>query len=506
MLQAQDISHTVGTVVVLAWLLLLYLWLHSHVKLVHGPETVQVPVWDKERKRVSSVSLAQLVRLNCASLSARFLPTPYLPNGHFQTIFSGLTGRLGKKDVAYDRELLSLPDSGVLAIDWINSAGAGAPILIIVHGISGSSTDGYILDLIPEAVAKGFRLAVLNLRGCGGVAITTPQLYSASNTEDVRKAIEYIHTKNPGVALIGIGFSLGANILMKCVGEDSCKSLLLASISVANPYDLNVGSVMLHSTWIGREFYSRLMTFSLVALFKRHEKMFASPADSPREPIRLAAVLKSKYIADYDESVTRRNYGFRNTSEYYRMGSCAQYIPDIAIPTLFLSDLNDPIVAPSVIPCADVLSNPNIILATTRNGGHIGWYEGLLFPTRWYPKPVLEFSNTIVKAFESLPHHERHHFKIRHSTKCSSAIYPLKKKHVTFEKEHSRLDSAESSCAPEKAGKAQKEQSWLEAYAGNSSATDAPDRATTTYEYVGYAAGFVIALMAVKKSLVGRAK
>ncbi|KAI8606921.1 Alpha/Beta hydrolase protein, partial [Chytriomyces sp. MP71] len=228
--------------------------------------------------------------------------------------------------------------------------------------------------------------------------IQTPQLYSGSYTDDVRLIIRHIHERNPASTLIGAGFSLGANILMKYVGEEGERCLLSSAVSVANPFDLHLGLVGLHSTWLGKEVYSKVMTRSLIDIYKRHRNKFEKSPDHPTHsgPIESHKILKARYLPDFDELATRRIFGFRSVSEYYRMGSSAQYLPDVRIPCLLLSDLDDPIAQRSAIPVADVLGNPYLVLATTRCGGHIGWFEGWVVPTRWFPTPVMEFVNAIV--------------------------------------------------------------------------------------------------------------
>ncbi|KAI9350296.1 Alpha/Beta hydrolase protein [Obelidium mucronatum] len=376
----------------------------SKVVLVHAKATVDITSRSPNGK-LRKQSLLARIKQSCPSLVGRFVPSPFLANGHFQTLYAGASARVSDKSFSYERELLNLPDGGVVAIDWAKPAVqdhedyAVKPILILLHGLGGGSYDKYILDVIPLALAAGFRVAALNSRGCGGIAIATPQLYSGSYTQDVRLMIDHIHSKNhPSVPMVGVGFSLGANILMKCVGEDGVHSKLTACVSVANPYDLHVGQTFLHSTWMGKQFYSRIMADGLKAFFKKHQNVFDKNPDYEGhiDPIVSEQVHKTTYLSEFDESITRRMFGFRTVYEYYRCGSSAQFIPAIAIPTLLLSDLNDPIAMKESIPYADILGNPNLVLAVTKRGGHLGWYEGWL-PRRWYPKPIIEFATMICK-------------------------------------------------------------------------------------------------------------
>ena len=61
-----------------------------------------------------------------------------------------------------------------------------------------------------------YRGVVFNARGCGNTELTTPQLFNGAYTEDLRHVLKHIQKELPeGTPLIGIGYSLGSNILVK---------------------------------------------------------------------------------------------------------------------------------------------------------------------------------------------------------------------------------------------------------------------------------------------------
>lgn len=103
---------------------------------------------------------------------------------------------------------------------------------------------------------------------------------------------------------------------------------------------------------------------------------------------------QSYYVSDFDDRLTRVSFGHASVDEYYRSASSAQHVAGVRVPTLFLSALDDPIVAPGLIPRAQVAANPWCVLATTRLGGHIGWFEGL-DGTQWHTRGVVEFVRAI---------------------------------------------------------------------------------------------------------------
>ncbi|KAI8609857.1 Alpha/Beta hydrolase protein [Chytriomyces sp. MP71] len=411
--------------------------LPNRIKLIHGSETVRIAVDNSGKMEPLHVRVMR----TCPTLSRGiFWPSPLLFNGHFQTAYASLVGRKlrGREIVVYERETLLLKDGGLVAIDWNKGDRRKAedtPILILLHGLGGGSSDKYILEFIPHADRTGYKCAALNSRGCGGIEVTTPQLYSGSFTQDARDMISHIHARYPEAPMIGIGFSLGANIMLKLVGEDAGACKLTACVSVANPFDLQLGITLLHSTWIGREVYSTALAKSLITFFKKHVRIFAEQTEKPltySDPITASEVLKVKYLNEFDDAATRRMFGFRTVNEYYRMASSAQYLPDVSIPTLLLSDMDDPVALSQSIPVADVLANPHVLLATTRVGGHLGWFGWT--GKRWFPRPVLEFCKSIVEA--------NHAVKAKHLRIEGKGHLQLQsKKHGRFQNERQRSKS-----------------------------------------------------------------
>jgi hypothetical protein len=66
-----------------------------------------------------------------------------------------------------------------------------------------------------------------------GVPLTSPQLYGFSHTDDLRQAILYIAQLYPHAPLLGLGFSLGANILTRYVAEEGESCRLVSACTLA---------------------------------------------------------------------------------------------------------------------------------------------------------------------------------------------------------------------------------------------------------------------------------
>lgn len=135
------------------------------------------------------------------------------------------------------------------------------------------------------------------------------------------------------------------------------------------------------------------MTQNLLRVFKRHLHHFANS-----DIVDVNQLLQAKFIYEFDDRLTRKSFKFRTVHEYYRQASSAQYVPDIRIPMLLFSAVDDPIAPRPGIPFFEVKENPHVILALTAQGGHLGWFEGAIKPKRWFAKPVGEYISAIIEV------------------------------------------------------------------------------------------------------------
>lgn len=119
--------------------------------------------------------------------------------------------------------MLRLKDGGVASLDWVvpqTLLPDNTPTVVLLHGLTGGSHETYIRGLL-QVICRppiNYRAVVFNARGCGFTKIETPQLFNAAVTDDLREALTAIQDRIGNTApLIGIGFSLGSNILVKVI-------------------------------------------------------------------------------------------------------------------------------------------------------------------------------------------------------------------------------------------------------------------------------------------------
>ncbi|KAI7900408.1 Alpha/Beta hydrolase protein [Cokeromyces recurvatus] len=372
----------------------------NNIKIVHHPETV--PIRIKYANEIS-VPFHEYLAQTCPSLfgpKAQYVPTPYLRSRHLQTIYASIyDSSPTKNDITYERQILEFKNGGVASLDWafpLNPISEDTPTVVILHGLTGGSHENYIRGLLQIITRSpiNYRAVVYNARGCGFTSINTPQLFNASITDDLREALSHIQKQiGEKTPLIGIGFSLGSNILVKYLGEEGEKTPFIAAVSIANPYDLLSSGQVLDQGYFSRHVYSYRMAQNLKNIFLRNKDIMLSRGD-----IDIDEVLAAKTIREYDDACTKKMSNYTTVNNYYRDGSCVRFIENVRIPLLCINALDDPISRAHCIPVDEIKVNPYIILAATKHGGHLGWFEHTYRPSRWIHKPIAEFVIAMFQA------------------------------------------------------------------------------------------------------------
>ncbi|GAA5868956.1 hypothetical protein JCM8547_003232 [Rhodosporidiobolus lusitaniae] len=391
------------------WLLRRVLYaigLSAPVRLVHHPRPATLTSVSEDGSKRTTTLLEVLEK--CPSLlgklTAWYTPTSWLVSGHLATIACTVF-KYTYDPVTYTRELIRVPDGGTLAVDFAPPIEKedqldSRPILVVSHGLTGGSHESYVRNVLAivtrpvEEGGLGWRAAVVNSRGCAGSQITSQKLYSGAVTDDLRCALAFISHFAPKAPLYGIGFSLGANQMAKLVGEEATDCPLNGAVVLGAPFDFVRGHVALCSSWI-RMVYSKAMAKNLKTLLARHADTFRS---HPKLDFGAIFGNPNMSLFEFDSLVTAPLAGFGTAVEYYRAASASNVIANADVPLLSISALDDPIVDCDGIPFDAAKTNPNLIFATTRHGGHLGWHEGIFRPRRWVAKPVVEFLKALHEA------------------------------------------------------------------------------------------------------------
>ncbi|KAI4378405.1 hypothetical protein MLD38_015887 [Melastoma candidum] len=239
----------------------------------------------------SCCDLYQGVVSRCRVVHGRYLATPWLSSPHIQTVFLNFCGN--PPNVSYRRQIFHASDGGTIALDWVNtldvSGGSssmdesfcrddGTPIAVVVPGLTSDSFSPYLKHLAFHTARSGWNVVVSNHRGLGGVSVTSDCFYNAGWTEDLRDVLNFLNQQYPKAPLFAIGTSIGANILVKYLGEDGENVPLAGAAAVCNPWDLLIGDRFINRKLV-QKLYDRALTIGLQGYAQLHEPQYTRLAD-----------------------------------------------------------------------------------------------------------------------------------------------------------------------------------------------------------------------------------
>ena len=297
----------------------------------------------------------------------------WLRSAHLQTMFATLFRR--RPSLALRRERIELNDGDFLDLDW--GPRTHGPVVLVLHGLEGSSDSPYASGMLEIAHARGWRGVVMHFRGCSGEPNRLPRSYHSGDTEDLADVVSHLRASGDVPALAAVGYSMGGNVLLKWLGERGTDASLAAAVAVSVPYTLSLTADRL-TRGLSRVYQRRLIG-DLRAKLRRKFSVRASPIDLERAH-------SSRNFWEFDDRVTAPLHGFKDVHDYYSRSSSRQYLRDIGVPTLMLHAEDDPFMTPEGLPSRDELS-PSIALEVSARGGHVGFVHGSL---PWRPRYWLE--------------------------------------------------------------------------------------------------------------------
>ncbi|MCW5664791.1 MAG: alpha/beta fold hydrolase [Piscinibacter sp.] len=300
----------------------------------------------------------------------RYRSPRWLPGGHLQTIWAALYARRhhGPRP-RFRRERADTPDGDFVDFDWLESpAPATAPLLVLFHGLEGSSASQYALAFADRARALGWHCVVPHFRGCSGELNRAPRAYHSGDFEEIGWMLGRVRAAHAG-PIVAVGVSLGGNALLRWAEEagDTAAQTVRAVAAVCSPIDLAAGG---HAIGRGfsRQVYTRMFLRSMKP--KALAKLAQHPGLFSREKL-----LAARDLYDFDNVFTAPLHGFRDTDDYWARASAKPHLARIRIPALVLNALNDPFVPATSLPQPYEVG-ARVTLWQPAHGGHVGFPGG----------------------------------------------------------------------------------------------------------------------------------
>jgi hypothetical protein len=313
-------------------------------------------------------------------VESEFTASPTLSNRHLQTIWPRLTHREGSQE--FSRQRVELGDGDYLDLDWFPGNPVSPNLVVLLHGLGGSSASHYIKRTGNELLAQGFRVVVMNLRGATGPNLK-PRTYHSGETGDLQFVLDYLLEHEAFENLFVVGFSLGGNIVLKWLGENPGQRLVAKTVAVSPPFELSISS---------RALDSGLARIYRNAILRGLRRYLRSMQDLVSPVIDYPAALAAETLRQYDELVTAPLNGFRDADDYYRKSSCRQFLPFIDTPALIIHARDDPFATTSVIPTTAELGS-GVVLELSEQGGHVGFVGPISRTTGryWLPARITRY-------------------------------------------------------------------------------------------------------------------
>lgn len=302
----------------------------------------------------------------------------WLPDGHSQTIWPALLLRTPRPP--YRRERWATPDGASIALDFVDGQ-PGSPLVVLFHGLEGSSDSHYARALMQAVAARGWHGVVPHFRGCGGMDNPLPRAYHAGDAAEIRWILQRLARRHPLMAVAAV--SLGGSMLLNYLAEEGPSALPRAAAAISAPLDLVAASTRLDQG-LGRLLYTRMFMNTLkpkaLATLRQHPGLF----DAGR-------VRRARTFVEFDDAVTAPLHGYGTALNYWQRASSKPRLRQISCPTLILNARNDPFLPASALPAASEVS-PAVVLDFPQHGGHVGFVSGR-FPghIHWLPQRLLDF-------------------------------------------------------------------------------------------------------------------
>lgn len=327
------------------------------------------------------LALVFLFLITGAAYSQHFKPAWWCRGAHLQTIAGGLFRSDPK--VPLREERLDTPDGDFIVLDWLEGKGH-TPLVVILHGLGGSSRVPYVHTLLKKIQALGWQAVAINARGT-----TEPNLLPETNhggqTKDLDWTIRKILERKITDRIYLVGFSIGGNQALKWLGEQGVNAPIKKAVAISVPYNL-AASVRNLDKGFNQKVYTSRMLKDLKQRALEKEHRFPGSLDRKK-------IADSKTFQVYDREATARLNGFKDETDYWQQSSSENYLSKIKRPTLLIHAADDPFLPERDLPVGKIKNSGYLELLLSLNGGHLGFVSGKC-PFRlddWLEQTILDF-------------------------------------------------------------------------------------------------------------------
>ncbi|MFC4351184.1 YheT family hydrolase [Fodinicurvata halophila] len=261
------------------------------------------------------------------------------------------------------------------------------PLGVLLHGLTGSEDSLYVRNTTHYFLKHGWDILRLNHRGAGPSGVFCRQSYHAGRSEDLRAVLGQLREKLPNLKERGVflmGYSLGANMALKFLGEGDFPLPVRFAISVSAPIDLMQTQQAIMKP--RNRIYHRYLLDCM-----RREVLASAQPEEVKDRRRLKQL---KSVWEFDDTLTAPRNGFRGAEDYYRQNSALGYLPRIDVPTLMMHAADDPWIPGGLYEEGNWRENPALTVYMPASGGHVG-FHGRDSMVPWHDRSALAFAQAM---------------------------------------------------------------------------------------------------------------
>lgn len=240
----------------------------------------------------------------------------------------------------------------------------GGPLVILVHGLTGSEDSAYVRMTARHMLSLGRRVLRLNLRAAGPSRTTCGDIYYAGRSQDFRAVLRLLDAALTANGVFAVGYSLGGNMLLKFLGEEGASAPLIGAACVCTPIDLSV--TCQHMLRPRNTLYHRYILGQM--------KDEATADGARLTPTERMAIQASRSVWEYDDAFIAPRHGFAGAEDYYEKNKALRFMPAIRKPTLVVAANDDPWVPITIYRSFDWAAHPDLTPLLVDGGGHVGFH------------------------------------------------------------------------------------------------------------------------------------
>jgi len=315
-------------------------------------------------------------------IQSKYQPiNPLLKNSHFNTIYASFLRWI--PPIKYKRERISVDQVDFLDLDW--SKVGSKKLIVVLAGLEGKSNSLYAKAVTRYFNKQDWDVMCMNYRGCSGEPNRLLRGYHMGSSEDLKTSIQHITSNYDYQEISLIGFSLGGNIALKYLGEESSQipSTIKSCIAFSVPLNIKKSNERL-SKWYNWH-YLKYFMFPLNRKANQKKKLFPGAVDSYK------GFFMSGSFQYFDTHFTAPANGFSSVEEYWSKSSSLPVLNKITIPTLIIDSKDDTFISESCYPYDAANSNPNINLEISKHGGHCGFIRKIFEKSSGMEERAYEF-------------------------------------------------------------------------------------------------------------------